>query len=108
MSPLRQLPNLLAPRAASAGRAVALTCSEPEPPILTLLHRVFEPLKTAGYLIVRASTALSSSFSAAQASQPAWARSRSPGARRRSPHPATNRLVQEAFRIGFAMRKALS
>ena len=25
-----------------------------------------------------------------------------------SPHPAANRFVQEAFRIGFAMRKALS
>jgi hypothetical protein len=24
------------------------------------------------------------------------------------PHPATNRLVQSAFLIGFAMRKALS
>ncbi len=29
-------------------------------------------------------------------------------ARRRSPHPAAKRFVQEAFRIGFAMRKALS
>ena len=27
---------------------------------------------------------------------------------RRSPHPAANRFVQEAFLIGFAMRKALS
>jgi hypothetical protein len=27
---------------------------------------------------------------------------------RRSPHPATKRFVQAAFRIGFAMRKALS
>ena len=29
-------------------------------------------------------------------------------ARRRSPHPAAKRFVQEAFRIGAAMRKALS
>jgi len=29
-------------------------------------------------------------------------------ARRRSPHPAAKRFVQEAFRIGVAMRKALS
>ena len=27
---------------------------------------------------------------------------------RRSPHPAAKRFVQAAFRIGFAMRKALS
>jgi hypothetical protein len=40
--------------------------------------------------------------------QPASPLPQSPFARRRSPHPAANRFVQEAFRIGFAMRKALS
>src|SRR5208337_4426367 len=32
----------------------------------------------------------------------------SPFAPRRSPHPPAKRFVQEAFRIGVAMRKALS
>ena len=40
--------------------------------------------------------------------QPASPLPLSPFACRRSPHPAAKRFVQEAFPIGFAMRKALS
>src|SRR5208282_3383487 len=44
----------------------------------------------------------------AQSHQPPSPLPLSPLARSRSPHPAANRFVQEAFRIGVAMRKALS
>src|SRR4051812_7746449 len=44
----------------------------------------------------------------ARSQQPLSPGSPRPLAARRSPHPAAKRFVQEAFRIGFAMRKALS
>ena len=57
---------------------------------------------------LRATTAISHPNRTADPFQRLLRRSERPRGARRSPHPAANRLVQEAFRIGVPLRKALS